>query len=447
MKINKISKKLIKPHTPTPPNLKNYNISFLDKNLGAMNIAVVLFYQSKPENVNSQLEESLAKILVQFYLLAGRYMKNDHLVDCSDQGVEFVVAEALDDDDGVELTELVAKTTDAEQINGLLPDQYFRVDEASHDPLMSIQATHFPCGGLAIAVSISHRVFDVSSLGTFIAAWSNTCNPDNKMVELTTPSFELPLLLPYKDHDFGIHLNKSSTDDHDHDDKNNNNNIVVKRLLFNKAALTSLKSKIRPKNGKTVSGVRVVCAVIAKALIRVDRAKHGRNRDMMIFQPVNMRERTIPPQSKHACGNLSLASLTRRVAASEAGELGVEELVDLIGDAVRKSIGDHAEILSATATRDGRDIIANSLEMLIKVFMNPEMNVVVFTDWSRFGFYEADFGWGKPLWLSIGPQRPTGNSTVLMSNKDGDGIEAWLHLNQTDMHCFYQDEEIKLFTT
>lgn len=333
------------------------------------------------------------------------------------------------------LIDVVAKA-DADQLNDLIPDQYFRVDEGLHDPLLSIQATRFQCGGLTIAISVSHRVFDISSLGTFIAAWSNASNPDKK-VELITPSFDLPLLLPYKDHDFGICPKKPNLD---------NNNVVVKRFLFNKMALTKLRSKIRPRNGKPISGVRVVCAVIAKALILLDHAKHGGNRDTVIFQPVNMRERTIPPQSKHACGNFSFASITRCIAASEMKHIDIEELFDVIGDAVRKSIGDHAEKLSPN--RDGRDIIIHSIEMLMKLSQNQETNIIAFSDRSRFGFYEADFGWGKPVWTTIGrPQRPRSNFTVLMSNKEGDGIEAWLHLNQNDMRCFEDDEEIKLFTT
>ncbi|KAH6770413.1 hypothetical protein C2S52_015216, partial [Perilla frutescens var. hirtella] len=152
MKLNRISRKLIKPHTPTPQNLKHYNISFLDQLMEPMIFAAVLFYESKPEN-NTHLEESLSKILVEFYPLARRYVKNDHCIDCSDEGVEFVEAEALD----VELIDLVAKT-DADDLNDLLPQQYFKIDEASHYPLMSIQATHFTSGGLTIAISVSHRV-------------------------------------------------------------------------------------------------------------------------------------------------------------------------------------------------------------------------------------------------------------------------------------------------
>lgn len=113
MKMNKNSKKLISPETPNPPNLKNYHISFLDSCAqGLLNVTIILYYNSKPDNF-SQLEKSLAKSLVQFYPLAGRYIKNDLMVDCSDQGAEFVTVEALD----LELIGVIEKI-DIDQLKG-----------------------------------------------------------------------------------------------------------------------------------------------------------------------------------------------------------------------------------------------------------------------------------------------------------------------------------------
>nr|AMZ03408.1 acyltransferase ACT2 [Plectranthus barbatus] len=425
MKISQISNKLIKPLSPTPPSLNKYSISFLDQCMEPMNFAVVMFYQSKPENSIIQLEQSLAKILVQFYPLAGRYIKNDHIVDCSDQGVEFVEAEALD----VELLDLIVNI-ETEQLNALLPHQYFRVDEAA--PLLSIQASHFPGGGQAIAISVRHTVFDMCSLSTFIAAWSSATNPV-RTTEIITPSFDLPKLIPYKDHDFGITTDNFSCHDQD---------LVVKRLFFDKAALMRLRSKLNPNHGgKTISRVRAVCAFIAKTLIRLNRGNAG---EFVVVQSINMRERMIPPPPKHACGNLAIIT-NGRIDASEGKEIGLQELADLLGESVWKSIADCAGILSPN--HDGRDIIINTYTNFFQELGNPDSKSIVFTDWSKFGFYQVDFGFGKPVWTAVGPQRPIITTAILMNNREGDGIEAWLHLNKNDMLIFEQDEEIKLFTT
>ncbi|KAL1533194.1 pelargonidin 3-O-(6-caffeoylglucoside) 5-O-(6-O-malonylglucoside) 4'''-malonyltransferase [Salvia divinorum] len=389
MKINKISTKLIKPLTPTPLNLKNYHISFLDQHVVKKYIAVVLYYQSVP--ADDRLEGSLAETLVHFYPLAGRYIKTDLMVDCSDQGAEFVEAEAQD----AQVTDLIGKT----DTNHLCPEQYFGVDEGADDPLLLIQMTRFPCDGRSLPHPHPHPIFRArlvaSAQGRKIRA-----------------GFERVSRQGAKD--------------------------CCEEAFVWKGDLTRLK---RERSTTVSSGVRVACAVIAKSLIRLDRATHGKSRDFVVFQPINMRERTSAPPPKNACGNMSFGSFTRRVSAEE--EIGIEELVDLIGDGVRKSIAEYAEILCPD--RDGRDIIINVRNKNRKQVFKPETFVVSFTDWSKFGFYEVDFGWGKPIWSGVGPQRPRGNHTILMRSEEGDGIEAWLHLKEDDMDLFEQDEEIKLF--
>ncbi|XP_057778391.1 pelargonidin 3-O-(6-caffeoylglucoside) 5-O-(6-O-malonylglucoside) 4'''-malonyltransferase-like [Salvia miltiorrhiza] len=427
MKMNKMSSKLIKPHTPTPQNLKNYKLSLIDEIGDPGNyFAVVLFYESKPEDGSLQLEESLARILVDFYPLAGRFINNYSSIDCCDEGAELVEAEALD----VELIELVAKM-EPDQLDNLLPGQHFLLHEALDNPILSIQITRFSCGGAAIAICVSHKIFDGSSLATFVAAWTDATNPDhNKRV--ISPSFHLPSLLPPDNRAPAPAPAPAPGSGH---------KVVVKRLLFNKEALRRLKSSISQTNGKPLSGVRVVSAVTAKARIRLDRAIHGRSRSSVVFQGVNMRGRSIPPQSTHTCGNFSIPAVTRRIEAEE--EIGVDQLVRILGDSIRGAIARYAEILSPDWV--GRDIYTNSIESYGRLVRDPEINVISITDWSRFGFHEADFGWGKPVSTGNRFWPPVINLVVLTSDREGDGIEAWFYLNQNEVHYFEQDEEIKPF--
>lgn len=66
------------------------------------------------------------------------------------------------------------------------------------------------------------------------------------------------------------------------------------------------------------------------------------------------------------------------------------------------------------------------------------------TSWCNFGFYEVDFGWGKPAWISkcdAGSEDwPFINVLWLMDTRDGDGIEAWLTL---DAHLFDEFDQIQ----
>ncbi|GFP85236.1 pelargonidin 3-o-(6-caffeoylglucoside) 5-o-(6-o-malonylglucoside) 4'''-malonyltransferase [Phtheirospermum japonicum] len=400
----------------------------------ANNMNIILFY---PPNLNpnqnpitSHLQESLAKILPQFYPFAGRYIKKDHMVDCNDEGAEFVEAEAND----IELMDFIAKTKN-HQLNDLVSLKLLDADKPQ-DPLLSVQITHFKCGGLSICVSMSHRISDGSTLGTFIAAWSNA---NNNNPEPVMPSFDSPSLFP------GINL--------EYDLKRPSNPTITKRLLFNKEAISSLeailsfRSQLRAKNEKGyLSRVRVVSAVIAKALIGVEIAKYdGKSREYFIGQAVNIRERTIPPLHKHSCGNLSLHSIIQCMAENETNEIGLQDLVNKLGESIDKTINDCAELLSAAEDRRMK-IILDPLASLVKKFESGDLNAMAFSDWSKFGFYEADFGSGnKPVWLGSLSLHGE-NITILIGNKEGDGVEAWVQLNPNDVPYFEQDEDIKLYT-
>ncbi|KAL7145699.1 hypothetical protein ABFS83_07G104800 [Erythranthe nasuta] len=437
MKINIVSSKLIKPCTPTPQNLNKYKISFLDERLPPVNTRTIFFYDpilsnNRKQQIMLQLAESLSEILPKFYPLAGRYIKNDGFVDCSDQGVEFVEAEAIDDD--VDFNDLVSKM-EMEELNLLLSRTPHQIDESPKDPLLSIQVTEFKCGGLAIGVSVSHRIFDGYSFGMFVDAWSTANNNHpNPCGEIKIcPCFDLATMFP----GYGPRPGPSVT-------RSYRPSPIVKKFSFNKDAIASARSKLVTRPNSYYSRVRVVSAVLAKALIGVDRAKHGgKSRTYLICQAVNMRGRTTPPVHKYSCGNFALMSAAQ-FSETRENIIGVQELVDNMGDSVIKTLADIAEALSQSVKLHST-IKEISTNIMVKK-STGEVNVIYFTDWSKFGLYDVDFGWGKPVGVGIGAVLAT-NAVRLVSNKEGDGIEAWVHLNSNDMAYFEQDQDIKLLAT
>lgn len=67
-----------------------------------------------------------------------------------------------------------------------------------------------------------------------------------------------------------------------------------------------------------------------------------------------------------------------------------------------------------------------------------------FSSWTRFPFYETDFGWGKPTWVST-TSIPMRNIVILMGTKTGDGIEAWITLNEDVMAEFQANPKLLQF--
>ncbi|KAK8960176.1 Deacetylvindoline O-acetyltransferase [Platanthera guangdongensis] len=62
----------------------------------------------------------------------------------------------------------------------------------------------------------------------------------------------------------------------------------------------------------------------------------------------------------------------------------------------------------------------------------------VFSSWCRFPAYGMDFGWGKPAWVAFGGSIIK-HSVVIVDRKGGDGVEAWVSLEQDEMgHLVHQ---------
>ncbi|KAG5516261.1 hypothetical protein RHGRI_037081 [Rhododendron griersonianum] len=67
----------------------------------------------------------------------------------------------------------------------------------------------------------------------------------------------------------------------------------------------------------------------------------------------------------------------------------------------------------------------------------------------NLGMYEADFGWGKPIWVSLGGNMDPMVMNILiylLDTRSGGGIEAWVNLSAEDMAEFERDPELYLLS-
>ncbi|KAH0767059.1 hypothetical protein KY285_002930 [Solanum tuberosum] len=86
-------------------------------------------------------------------------------------------------------------------------------------------------------------------------------------------------------------------------------------------------------------------------------------------------------------------------------------------------------------------VVNNHTKGVDKYLQRDTMDVYPITSWCGFPWYEADFGWRKPFWVtsvSINDYE----AIVMMDTKDGDGIQAWIGLNENDMTQFERDPHI-----
>ncbi|KAI3752904.1 hypothetical protein L2E82_24945 [Cichorium intybus] len=158
--------------------------------------------------------------------------------------------------------------------------------------------------------------------------------------------------------------------------------IVTKKLSFSESEIADMKAQfmIIEKNGpqylsKVLSKVQIVSAIIWKTLINVDRATRTEPRDSFLVQVLNLRGRTASLIPKDSCGNL------------------------------------------------------------LAPFPTKSSNDETIQGWCKFPFYEADFGFGKPIWVTMGSV-PRKYAVFLLDGMGGKGVDAYVCMELKDVPYF-----------
>nr|XP_043630454.1 vinorine synthase-like [Erigeron canadensis] len=280
MKVEIQSRKLIKPSVSTPSALRQYKLSIIDELSPEMNIPLVLFF---PPNLHTsqepiaQLKESLKEALTPFYPFAGSYMENISTIDCNDQGVEFIQARA-----DITIKEILDHKLDPHTVNQLSPSKLLGSNVTN--AMLATQVTMFQCGGLALSVSIAHRIGDASAMNSFLTQWA-TLSRKNIKVESCGTDFTSSLLFPAQGlPSIEVGFAKLPINDE----------YVTKRLSFNANGISNMKAKVMrngDSNTRQLFKVQLVSALIWKTFSDVDYAIHGHPRDSILLQSLALRQK------------------------------------------------------------------------------------------------------------------------------------------------------------
>lgn len=415
------------PSAPTPSHLGKYKLSFMDQLAAPIHVNIIFYYpivdklvdDPLVENIQrrSRMEKSLSETLTIFYPLAGRYTKGDLFVDCNDEGVAYLEAQVLN----CELAQVVYGKSELQLLNKFVPWNSGKVDVAT-TPLVTIQVNSFTCGGVAVCLRISHRIADGFTIAAFATAWTTASRVGIDGV--IQPSFNLADHIPARVLPAPKHPPS----------RKNVAKIVTRRFVFDGEAISTLKVKL----GCQTSRVEVVTAVIWKAFICLTLAKQGGIMASILEHAVNLRGRTVPPMPKNTFANFITLALPR-IAGSDLSKMELHDLVKLIQNVVRSTTN------KKLPSEDFFTMVSSSFREVDEELNHNEVDYRMFTSWCRFPFYEADFGWGKPCWVSSISMSL--EITILIDTKDGDGIEAWVSLDEQDMLQFQQDENIKTFSS
>ncbi|KAH7521765.1 stemmadenine O-acetyltransferase [Ziziphus jujuba] len=416
LKVEIIHRETLKPSSPTPYNLKNFKLCLIDQLAPTMYVPLILFYPhvnngvDEAEKKTQLLKKTLSETLTLFYPLAGRIKTHDSIV-CNDEGVEFFKAQA-----NFPLSKILEK-----------PNTYFLRKFLAAEPesiqartgaLLLVQVTFFQCGGMAIGISSSHKIGDASTLSAFLKSWTSMAvfGSEHGLV----PEFNAAELLPPSD-DFQP-LEKIP------------GKCRTSRFVFYPKKIASLKENSSSESVKNPSRIEAVSSILWKSVAQASRSNNGFMKTCVFAQTVNIRARTSPPLSENLAGNF-FGIIPAKLDENENGD----DLKVLVAK-LRKGIEEVKEFFG----KKGLDVERVKQAMLKcgEMIRNEEMvDNYNCSSWFRFPLYEVDFGWGKPIWVSMSGMTFK-NFIFLLPTRDGDGIEAWLSLTDEDMDLVETDQEL-----
>lgn len=187
----------VKPSSPTPDHLRTFRLSLLDKFIpNFLYFPHILYYSHddstasiniKQAEISPLLIRSLSDALALYHPFAGR-VKCESSVDCDDQGVDFFEARV-----DAYLSDIIESTTSAEVLTKFVPT----TSAESGGALLGIQLNYFNCGGIAIGITLCHRIGDACTLSMFVKTWAAMARGDTNAA--VAPSFVASTLFPPKE--------------------------------------------------------------------------------------------------------------------------------------------------------------------------------------------------------------------------------------------------------
>ncbi|XVE94424.1 hypothetical protein REPUB_Repub02eG0007300 [Reevesia pubescens] len=433
MEVEIISTQNIKPSSPTPQHLKIFKFSLLDQLIPSRYAPIILFYSMDDSTSHLEipnrlelLNKSLSNTLTRFYPLAGRF-KDDLSIECNDEGAYYVEARVnccLDK---------FLNQPDLLFLPRFLPREFIVEEPIAGSYVTNIQVNMFQCGGIAIGICISHKILDGAALSTFLKAWTATARGCK---EALYPNFIATSLFPTND----LWLRDSSLVMWGSLFKQGKS--ITRRIIFEASSIAALKAQATTSGLQCPTRVEAVSAFLWKCTMAASEAKNGFKRPSLLTHLVNLRRR-MAQNIDNSTGNLLwIASAKSKAENYKLPDLvgHVREAIARVDDEIIKKLGDHDE---------WKSMMSETLKEIGDLVSKDGLDHFGFTSWCKFGFYEADFGWGKPVWVSsFGMENPVYmNLIILVDTQFGDGIEAWVTLDEQDMAILERDEELLKLAT
>ncbi|XP_038707246.1 stemmadenine O-acetyltransferase-like [Tripterygium wilfordii] len=432
MEVEIISRECIKPSSPTPSHLRTYNISLLDQFQPHVYVAILHFYppnKASSSETSRVFKQSLSETLTLYYPLAGK-AKDGLSVDCNDEGACYINARVNRD-----LSHCLKQPTQT-IVSNFHPSGIVFTEVTPGAHVAVIQETLFSCGCIAIAFACPHTILDATGSTGFMKTWATIARQPSTGANLSS-NFNASSIFPQTSTAFPEDLTAVNLTSFFH----RNGKFVVKRFVFDGSAITKLKAKTMSSGVHNPTRAEVVYAVFLKCIMSALRVKSGKQKSALAINTMSLRRKVVPPIPETAVGNFVWIA----PILSQVGDMKLSDFVRRIRESLSLINGDFVKSLEGDG---GFNILCDSMNEFRKLCskaLSEGAEPIALNSWCNMGSYEADFGWGKPLWIPFfgAAKPPNGFFINLMDTRHGNGIEAWVVLDEETMPMLQHDMELR----
>lgn len=406
-------------------------LSEWDQTAVITHVSTIYFYKpsddwlGRNDAMLDRIKESLSRVLVHFYPVAGRIRrlpKGRLELDCNALGVELIEAES-----DAQLADFGDFSSSTKLFKNLIP----RVDyeKPFHElPLLVLQVTSFRCGGMSLGSMLSHAATDGQSSLHFFAEWGRLARGeplgaapylDRRILRAGEP----PSGPPRFDHTEFSQPPLSITNNAKEEPKKPTTIALLKLDTDQVECLKRAANKGHESGKKPYSRYEVVTAHIWRSACKA--RGHDSEQLTTLGVAVDMRNRMNPPLPDKYFGNAILDV----VVSGKSGELINAPLSYLCGK-IREAI----EKVNDEYVWSAVDYFKNQEDLsMFQDLHAPESpagasygypNVGVIS-WLSLPIYGLDFGWGKEIYMGPGTHDFDGDSLMLPGpNSDGSVVLA-----------------------
>ncbi|XP_020205467.1 spermidine hydroxycinnamoyl transferase [Cajanus cajan] len=430
------------PNEETPET--RLRLSDYDQVVRLGHTPTIYVYKAKHNhNTTEKMRKSLSKILVFYYPIAGRLSLTESgriELDCNAKGVTFLEAET---------TKSMADYGDfapSESIKELVPKIDYTTQPIEELPLLFVQLTRFHGGeGFAIGSANSHVLSDGLAHIRFMNSWAKVTRGEtlepHEMPSLdrtalifqrspSSPRFDHPELKP-------LPLKLGASDNAA--EKKKKTSAVLLKLTAKQVEKLKKKANEQPvkEGSRHYSRFEAITAHIWRCASKA-RELDEKQPTLLRFN-VDIRNRLIPPLPRNYFGNALVATVTPKCYAGEimskplsyaaqkvreANEMVSNEYIRSQSEAVLGQ--EHLDCIKAFFMGQGERSLAHFPG-------NPNIQI---TSWMNLPVYEADFGWGKPIYFGLGYVNSHDRALILLSPEGDGSVIVSIHFQIAHMQLF-----------